>query len=194
MSYVLAAVFFAVGFALPTTLVTDAVASLLMTFFGLMSAAVLAALSLLVGNVMSSALTVAKLIALKAELDALVSRLAAMLAVLVIGSFLVVILNIGLPGLPYDLIARLPEVEWLRDIASGAPQKSLQGGVMVCLGYAADRVTSVSQAFRKVLQAQFELALADSRKRVEKSAPDRETIRATFPTSDTFGERVPRQK
>ncbi|RAP39461.1 hypothetical protein BYZ73_20400 [Rhodovulum viride] len=192
MSKLVPSVFFVIGAALPVASITDGVASVLVTFFGLMATAILAALSLLVGNVLSSAWTVSKLIALKAELDLLISKMTRTLGVLIAGSICVIVHRIGVPPINFSHLPDWIYAEWISGWATDIPTRLIQGLIVLSLGVCADQITLVSKAFSKVLTARYELALADSRRRTEQAAPTNASLELGFRTPKDFGARIPR--
>ncbi|MGS4945182.1 hypothetical protein ACVDG3_06860 [Meridianimarinicoccus sp. RP-17] len=176
---------------LPLTAISDGVASLIVTFFGLLATAILAALSLLVGNVLSSAWTVSKLISLKAELDRLVARMTKTLFILVLGSVIVIVHRSEVLAFDASILPLwLPSTWPLTWVAEG-PQRVVQGLVVLSLGLCIDHVPHVSRAIKRVLSARYELALADSRRRTIANAPTPEVLKASFPTPKEFGAKVP---
>ncbi|MBN9674662.1 hypothetical protein [Salipiger bermudensis] len=192
MIWLISSVFFALGAMLPVASFTDGVASVLVTFFGLMATAILAALSLLVGNVLSSAWTVSKLRELKSELDSLITKMTRTLAVLVIGALCVIVYQLGLPKIDFNIFPAWLPVASLPSWSAELPQRLVQGLVSLCLGLCADHIVVVSRAFKKVLDARYELALADSVRRTERAAPKSEDIATGFATPKDFGARIPR--
>lgn len=188
----MASVFFGLGVTLPVAALDEAVSGLLVTFFGLMATAILAAMPLLIGNVLSSAWTVSKLISLKTELDALINKMTQVLLTVMVGSVLVIVHRIGLPSIDETVLEAVLPAGWETSWAINLPQKLVQGLVAVCVGFCFDHITVIVHAFKKVLKARYELALADSRRRTRTQAPTEMETREQFSTPEGFGARVPK--
>lgn len=192
-----------VGVQFGTGLLDGAGASIVVTFFGLLAAAILPALSLLAANTIAPGFSVAKVKALKSKLDALISQLVDVLWMLLIAGLAVIFLQFDLPTIGqksgWSWISKLEAMVparfvWLPDyvatILNELPERALQAIAFTCFMLCLDRMRVVPAAFRQVLNASFELAITDSKKRLEMAAPRREEVETAFPTSSSFGERV----
>ena len=185
MIWIVGAVPFLVGLVLPTSTLSSGLDSLLVTFFGLLSASILPAISLLVGNVASPTYSLAKLEELEVQTKSLVKKLFSTLGVVIAGGALVMVAAAGLPSIPIP--AWLPK--WCTHLQE-APERLTQGVVFACFAISIDRLRVVSMAFQTVLKARFDLAKMETITRLKKAFPGSEEVRATFPTSEKFGSRV----
>lgn len=181
------------------------IASLVITFFGLLATAILPALSLLVANTLAPGLSVAQTQNLHQKLERLINRLVEILGMLLVGALGVIIHQIGLPELTTlnahvwysELFMWLPALfEPLKDCISllvqELPARAVQALIFVCVCLCLDRTRIVPSAFRQVLKASYELAVTDSQKRLLVAAPSAEQIRTDFQTSPNFGTSVKR--
>lgn len=185
MIWGLALVVFVGGWFIPPGTLDGNLGTLVVTFFGLVSAGILPAISLLVGNTLSSSLSVRKLDELKAGLDSLMRKLLETLGFLVIGAVLIMVQEVGLPNLPKQVF----EVDvpgWLQE----APIRVVQAGVLACFFVGMDRIRLVASAFRRVLTERYELARADSVERIRKNAGSIGEVRNLFPKTSNFGNTV----
>lgn len=185
MIWGLALVVFVGGLFIPPGTLDGALGTLVVTFFGLVSAGILPAISLLVGNTLSSSLSVRKLDELKAGVDSLIRKLLETLGFLVTGAVLVMVQEVGLPNLPEQML----EVDvpgWLQE----APIRVVQAGVLACFFVGIDRIRLVASAFRRVLTERYDLARADSFERIRKNAGSISEVRALFPKTPNFGSAV----
>lgn len=180
----------ALGLAIPPGSVDDSLAGVLVTFFGLVAAGVIPAMSLLVGNVMSPARSVASIISLKASLDVLLKQLGLMLVAVIAGGLFVIVLSFDLPRLPISISDLNQAAPRLASFIVDLPERFLQALTLVSLFHAVDRMRVVKHTFKIVLHAQFQLALEEARRRIEDRAPSTAAVAEAFPTPDRFGKRV----
>jgi len=182
---------FTVGLLIPARSIDDGLAALLVTFFGLVAAGTIPAMSLLSGSVMSPTRSVARLITLKASLDTLLRQLSGMLYASILGAVAVIVLVFGVPSLPIGWLPVPDYLSWLMVFAADFPERALQALVLLALFVAGDRIRVIKLTFKMALKARFELALEEARRRTDENAPSAEDVSEAFSTPPGFGAKVP---
>ena len=205
MTRIWAFALFLVGLSFDGDTLSDAVAGLVVTFFGLLAAAILTALSLLVANTISPGLSVSKTQELNNKLVSLVGKLVTVLGLLLMGATAAIIHRIGLPDLGkptswvwyFNMMNLHPNIafafEWVSECVNELPSRSAQSLVFVAFVLCLDRMRIVPTAFRRVLNASYNLAITDSQRRLKLAAPTDDDLRSAFPTPPNHGERKKRK-
>jgi hypothetical protein len=173
------------GVFIPPSTLSDELGTLLITFFGIMSAGVIPAISLLVSSTLSSSLSVKKLDDLKVETETLVRKLVETLAFLVIGAILIMADQMGIPKLPSS-IGTFTMPSWF----PSAAERSVQSGVLVSFLIGLDRLRLVGSSFKRVLNERYQLSRADSELRIKRNGASVGNAEDYFSKSTNFGEEV----
>lgn len=177
-----------VMFFLPTDLLSEESAVLIVTFFGLVAAGLLPAMSLVVGDTLTGARSVAKLLTLKQDIDDLLRQMLRLLAILMVGAIVTVLKLLEWPAFP-DVIRGMQVPDWADEV----PARVVQAAIFVCVLLSLNRTRVIAVAFKTVLNARFEMALADSRQRLEEKTPSSDDVASTFKTPEGFGAKVARR-
>lgn len=182
---------FWVGLIVPAGVIDSGLAALLVTFFGLLAAGIIPAMSLLVGGVLSPSRSVARVISLKGDLDLLLQRLAGTLATIIVGALTVMLVSTGQFTLtiPHETLAPIPSI--VREGLSTLPNRLLQASSFLCLFLSLDRLRVVNEAFKAALNARFELTLEEAQRELRDRAPTAADVASAFPTQSGFGSRAP---
>jgi len=181
----LLAMLFFFGLALPLGSVSGAKGGLLVTFFGLMAAGIIPAMSLLVANTLSPSFSVKRLDELESEVSVLLSKLGQTLGFVIAGSVLVIVAQFDMPVLP-PRIFDLTIPEWVRPIA----EQLVQAGAFACFIFALDRLRVVNSAFTSVFRQRYEIARKEGEARTKRNGRQLGGAREYFPKPDHFGETV----
>lgn len=159
--------------------------TLLVTFFGLLSAGILPALTLLVSASLPSAFTVARLNQLDRDTGALIKGLVSTLAYILTGGVLLLILAASEP-LPI-LRFRPSGYQAIDQFLPEAPDRLLQALVFACFCVALDRLRVFVATFRMIREARHQGALEEARRQLDTKAPTRDDLRYAFKTSTLHG-------
>lgn len=186
MKHVFPALVFVGSVFLPVGLLNDNnLGSLLVTFFGILSAGIIPALSLLVSSTLSSSLSVLRLDELHSAVASLVGKLLQTLAYLVVGAAAIFVSEVGVPKLPSNVGEWLVPTELI-----DAPERLIQALVFTAFVIGVDRLRLVAAAFKAVLQRKYELTKLDSEKRVKINSGRVGSPEAYFAKSGDFGAEV----
>lgn len=183
--YLFAAITFMIGAVLPTSALSSDMQSLLITFFGLLSAGLIPAITLLLTAQVPSNYTVAHLEKLEAETDALVEGLISTLVIILIGGIATLIANVGLP-----IVRVQTAYPTLDKLIEFAPQRFMQAFVFTCFVIGLDRLRIFAAALRTTRALRRDLALGEARRRLNESAPTADEVKVLFKRSATFGAKV----
>lgn len=178
----LALFLFLAGLALPTDVLSGGTEGLLVTFFGLMAAGIIPAMSLLVANTLSPSFSVKRLDELKIEVSGLLAKLGQTLGFIVAGACLVIVAQLDLPQLPSELFDR-PVAVWVQNF----PERVIQSGSFMFFIVALDRLRVVQSAFLSVFNQRFEIVRKESEARTRGNARELGTPKTYFPKEKGFG-------
>ncbi|MBT2131241.1 hypothetical protein [Aliiroseovarius lamellibrachiae] len=185
MIWIVAIIAFAAGLWIPIGAIDIGLAGLLVTFFGLLSASVLPAMSLLVANTLSPRNSVKSLNRLYDRTARLIRKLWQTLGFLVTGAiFSIVVAKTNTP-LPNEILS-LDVPCW----AKNAPNQIIQSIVCTCFVVGLDRLRVIGSAFKSVLDERYDLAVSASQKNARDNLKEQKKIDEIFPKSERFGETV----
>lgn len=166
-------------------------ASMVITFFGLLAAGIVPAMSLLVGVQTSPTKSVVRLNNLKASLTDTLWRLGGVLATVILGSFAIIFSQMPFPSpaVPAEVLDALPS--HIHGLLNSPLQRLFLAVACVCLFLSLDRLRIVFSTFKAVLNARFEIAVEEAGRTLTEKAESSVSIEAVFPQSPKFGRRVP---
>jgi MFS family permease len=175
----LGALAFAVGAALPVGVHSDALRGMLVTLFGLLSAGLIPAMSLMVSMSYPSSYSVARIQSLDREIGLLLERMKATLALNLAGAVLALVSQAGLPKYGFEL----PFYGSALVAVDRIPDRLVAGSILACLVLSLDRLRLYVVAFRAVRKLRMDLALEEARDRLKSQAPDAAVVRTIFPST-----------
>lgn len=184
--YLLPTLVFILGMLLPPGLLTDTVLQLLVTFFGLIAAGLIPAMSLLLSVNYPTHYSVARITRLDDEVGALLSKMKTTLVILVAGGVFVLVSQVGLPT--WDVRVPLPRIGDVE--ADNFLGRLLFAAILTCFVVSLDRLRLFSVAFRRVQSVRRELAIEEARSRLKAQALDASDVRLMYPTSPSHGAKV----
>lgn len=188
MTKILAIVVLLAGLALPPGTIDGGLRAMLITFFGLLSAGLLPAVSLLVSGTLSPSFSVKRLDELKISADALVRKLLQTLGLLVLGAVFLMVLEVGAPKIPNPVLwpVRFDIPAWVTDL----PERILQSAVVFSFLVGLDRLRVAASSFKRVFLERYELARVESERRIKRNGEKLGRATEFFATSEDFGKQV----
>lgn len=174
---------FGIGVFLPPGTLSAEMRTLLVTFFGLLSAGLLPALTLLVSAPPPTSFTVARLNKLDLETQGLIRGLISTLAYILAGGVMVLVaatplLAVKMPATGHAVFDKL---------LSTVPERLLQAAVFSCFCVALDRLRVFVMTFKSIQSARSESAIEEAKRRIDAKVPTRENLRSSFKTSPLHG-------
>lgn len=183
--FVIAAICCVIGFLLPTEVLSSGMQSLLITFFGLLSAGLIPAITLLLTAPVPTSYSVAHLEQLEAKTEALLDGLISTLKVILIGGVATLIAGAGVSKISF-LPGDLP----LGHIIEQAPHRFLQAVVFSCFVIGLDRLRIFVAALRTARALRRDYALDEARRHLAQTAPTSDDVKAMFKRHPAFGATV----
>ncbi len=174
------------GAILPAGVLDDALSGMLVTFFGLLSAGLIPAMSLLVSMSYPASYSVARIRSLDDQVGVVLERMKATLAMYVAGTVLVLVSQVGLPVWTFSVPLSDGKSLTVEDCLG----RLLAGAILACLFVSLDRLRLYVVAFRQVRQLRLDLAVEEARGRLKSQAPDAAAVRNLFPTGPNHGAKV----
>ncbi len=174
---------FLLALGLPADALDGTVASMIITFFGLLAAGFVPAITLLASTSFSGKHTVKRLRELKRDTDILSDRIMSTLTFILVGGIFSIISAIHEEyNIEYNIFGIDMNIHDIFD-------RILQAVVVACFVVAIDRMRLMKSAFQRVLEERYKAAEEEAKSRIDDNASSLE-VKSAFKRPASFGKVV----